>query len=206
MCLYLVFFHILNLEYNIRMNDKVTLPSNPIFIVSKYDSEEVNSKRVDWTSQLDEHLAKLANEHKAKYWKSIAIRMRENFLNPNITAKKCRERWACCVNPGISKLSLTDAESLLLVFNHETLQNNWSKMAKKIPRRYSSTLKNNFYSLIRSVLRKITCNELSKVTALFFLQTIYISWVSIRLLENPPPPHKQKGAVPIHIYKLVQEK
>jgi len=187
------------------MSQKPSLSFDKIFSIERAFTQNPVG-RIDWTVQLDDHLAKLATEHKARDWKVIALGMQKKFSNPYITAKKCRERWACCVNPDISKLSLTDAESLLLLILHGTMQNKWSKMSKKIPKRYSSTLKNNFYSIYRSVLRKIANDEIKKASLLFLLQAIYVSWLALQLLSRPATFRAKKGDVPGHILALTVEK
>ncbi len=187
------------------MINKSSLPGKAVFTISK-SCPDSSIDRVEWTKQLDDYLGRLAREHKGKEWKAIACEMQIKFDNPMITAKKCRERWACCVNPVISKAALTDAECVLLLINHNNLQNRWSKMSKKIPRRYSSTLKNNFYSLIRSVLRRIVTNEFSQVTGLYLLQSTYVCWVAVNLLQRPDSYVPTKGDVPTHIRALIVEK
>ncbi len=162
-------------------------------------------ERVAWTKLMDENLAKLAEEHHTRHWDAISGSMKMRFANPCLTAKKCRERWSSCVNPDIRKLSLTDAESLMLVICHESIQNRWSRMAKRMPRRYSSTLKNNFYSLIRCVLRRITRHEFRKVSALSFLQSIYVCFVMVQLSLRPADLRPKRGAVPSHIQQLVTD-
>jgi len=179
--------------------------SKPVFNVEKESSIE-SIERVDWTKQMDDYLSELAKQHKGRGWKSIAAKMQQRFNNPYITAKRCRERWACCLNPEISKASLSDAESVLLIIHHNTLNNRWSKMSKKIPHRYSSTLKNNFYSLIRSILRKMIMNEITKGTGLYLVQTIYVSWVAHLLMQRDDDYKPIKGDVPSHIRKLIFDK
>ncbi len=132
--------------------------------------------------------------------------MRILFHEQRLTAKTCRERWTCCVNPSINKLSLTDAEFLLLIISHQSIQNMWSRMSKIIPRRYSSTLKNNFYSLVRSFVRKVLSQEFKRVSALFLLQIIYVSWVIAQLLARPADFQRKRGTVPSHIHSLIVKK
>jgi hypothetical protein len=47
--------------------------------------------------------------------------MQKKYNNVNITAKKCRERWTCKVNPAIKKGPLSDAEVLLLFLSITTI-------------------------------------------------------------------------------------
>ncbi len=187
------------------MRAEVLPTSSKIFAVTKLLPESP-AERIIWTSQMDEYLAKLAETYKRRNWKAVAREMQKQFTNPRIEAKKCRERWACCANPDISKQSLTDAEELMLVICHNLYQNMWTKMARMIPRRYSSTLKNNFYSLVRSVLRRVLLNELKKPSGLYLLQVVYVSSIVAQLLARPSNyPHK-RGAIPSHIHSLIVEK
>ena len=184
------------------MRKEPNISPEPVFNITK----PIPTGRIDWTSQLDEYLGEVAIKHKCREWKNIAIDMQVKFANPQITAKRCRERWACCVNPEITKAALTDAECVLLLINHNNMQNRWSKMSKKLTQRYSSTLKNNFYSLVRSVLRKILSSELERVSCLYLLQSIYVSWIANKLLQQESSYKPTKGDVPIHIQTLVLEK
>ena len=176
--------------------------------VFNVDKQSLNkqSSHVNWNSKLDSYLAKLASDHNECNWETIANEMRKKFGNFQLTAKKCRERWACKANPAISKQPLSDSEYVLLLIYHCKLGNNWSCISSHIPKRYGSTLKNNFYSLIRSILRRILIGDTMKITTLLFLESIYISWVSVELLKRKNENRHKRGDVPPHIKALIIEK
>eukprot|EP01022_Parablepharisma_sp_SALTPOND_P012316 TRINITY_DN1577_c0_g1_i2.p2 TRINITY_DN1577_c0_g1~~TRINITY_DN1577_c0_g1_i2.p2 ORF type:complete len:382 (-),score=20.55 TRINITY_DN1577_c0_g1_i2:3994-5139(-) len=184
------------------MKKGINYPPKQIFKITNGAS----AMHVEWTSQLDEYLKILVSKHKGKEWKSVALEMQAKFANTHITAKKCRERWAACINPEILRTGLKDSEYVLLLIYHHHLHNNWSGISKKIPYRYSSTLKNNFYSIFRSVLRKVLVNEFAEVTGLYLLQATYASWVAVELLNKPGDYKPARGEVPKHIRDLMIEK
>lgn len=152
------------------------------------------------------YLLSLETMNKGKGWKLIAYEMQKQFNNPSITPKRCRERWSSHINPEINKAAISDAECALLLIKHHELGNNWSKISRYIPRRYGSTLKNNFYSLIRAILRKIVIEETTGSNGLLFLESIYISWIAMQLLGKKEDKKWKKGDVPLHIRTLVIEK
>ena len=187
------------------MTKELGIPAAHIFDVHRIDIIQ-SLNRVEWTQELDNYLRELGIIYNAKNWKIIASKMQEKFMNENLTSKRCRERWSSHANPEISKKNLSETEYVLLLIYHNQLGNCWSQISKKIPKRYGSTLKNNFYSLIRTVLRRIIYSLSEKVTPLEFMQAIYISWVSIKLLKKSNDSKSSKGDVPPHIRAIVVEK
>lgn len=93
-----------------------------------------------------------------------------------------------------------------IFIHHHHLHNNWSQLSKVIPHRYNNTLKNNFYSLMRSVVRRILIGDLEKITGLYLLETVYVSSVVVELLQQPEESKYTKGDMPPHIHSLIAKK
>lgn len=187
------------------MLGKYDVPNKKVFKICKSETPS-SSLHIEWTKQLDNTLKQIVAAHEGKNWKGIAAEMQTQFNNPYITAKRCRERWTCRVNPAIKKGPLTDAEVLLLLIYHQQLHNNWSQLSKVIPHRYNNTLKNNFYSLVRSIIRKILIGDFERITGFYLLEAIYVSSVVAELLKQPEECKYGKGDMPPHICALIAEK
>lgn len=184
------------------MANPTFLSKSLIFHVIKSNSKRT-CQRIEWSKLFDGHLEKLVTENNQKNWKTVARGMRQKFENTIFTAKQCRERWTTCVDPTLNKLPLTEAESLLLFMYHYTYHNKWSLISQHFPKRYSNTLKNNFYSSIRSILRKIGDPDISEVTAQYFLKATYVCILLNKILNFPNL--KPGEAVSRHLNSLIKE-
>jgi len=75
------------------------------------------------------------------------------------TAKQCRERWRCNLDPNINKNEWTVHEDLLIVNLQRELGNRWALLAKSLPGRTENAIKTRFRSLQRSNKRKWSVDE-----------------------------------------------
>jgi len=114
-------------------------------------------KKGTWQAEEDE---KLTNEVNAFLdvgadvnWTSISRQIEGR------TAKQCRERWRCNLDPGINKTEWTAEEDLMIVNLQQELGNRWALLAKSLPGRTENSIKTRFRSLQRSTKRKWTPQE-----------------------------------------------
>jgi hypothetical protein len=75
------------------------------------------------------------------------------------TAKQCRERWRCNLDPNINKTEWTQEEDLMIINLQQELGNRWALLAKSLPGRTENSIKTRFRSLQRSTKRKWTPQE-----------------------------------------------
>jgi hypothetical protein len=75
------------------------------------------------------------------------------------TAKQCRERWRCNLDPHINKTEWTPEEDSMIVNLQKELGNRWALLAKSLPGRTENAIKTRFRSLQRSNRRKWTPQE-----------------------------------------------
>ncbi|MDR3548450.1 MAG: Myb-like DNA-binding domain-containing protein [Candidatus Pacebacteria bacterium] len=166
--------------------------------------------RLSWTKSEDELLRRLVVKHGERHWRRIEKEMRAKFPDLPINGKKCRERWINSVKCGVDRRSLTEREDLLLVIYHQTYSNSWAAIAKRIPNRNSSILKNNFYSLIKKIVRQVLLYKDGEVppecTLLQFYSALYIVMILTELLETKAPTLELSGyRAPPHIAQYVLE-
>jgi hypothetical protein len=75
------------------------------------------------------------------------------------TAKQCRERWRCNLDPQINKNEWSVEEDLMIVNLQRELGNRWALLAKSLPGRTENAIKTRFRSLQRSNKRKWSPQE-----------------------------------------------
>ena len=181
--------------------------ANTIFKITKGSIGKNNGGKVAWSKDHNTKLLELVNNYRGKCWKRVAKEMQEEFNDPELTAKKCRERWCNCTNPDIDKTALTESEELFLLIYHHEYKNKWVLISRHLPRRNSSKLKNNFSSLIRKIARKISLNEREVVlSANVYIQIIYASVLIYDLASIEDSPEKAIIIAPIHIYDHIKGK
>ena len=182
-----------------------------VFKISKVKN---NSKfaRVIWTKSQDDILKKLVEKHGGRHWKKIGLEMKAKFTDLPINGKKCRERWINSGKSGIDRRPLSVQEDLMLLINHQIYSNSWSAISKKMPTRNASTLKNNFYSLIKKVARQALLfskgETINEATPLQFYSSLYIVIILIRMLEDQGDESKTnfecgKNKAPPHIVEYI---
>jgi hypothetical protein len=68
------------------------------------------------------------------------------------TGKQCRERWYDTLDPHIEKGGWTPKEDYLIFSLYAQKGSKWSKIAVHFPRRTQNSIKNRFYSTLRSFM------------------------------------------------------
>jgi len=114
-------------------------------------------KKGTWTSEEDERLTAEVNAFLDSggdvNWSAVARCIEGR------TAKQCRERWRCNLDPNINKTEWTVEEDLMIVNLQKELGNRWALLAKSLPGRTENAIKTRFRSLQRSNKRKWSPQE-----------------------------------------------
>jgi myb proto-oncogene protein len=92
----------------------------------------------------DQQLLGLIEELGTKRWSLLAHHMQTR------TAKQCRERWHCYLNPAVNKGPWTAEEDRILAEKHRELSNRWTEIAKFLPGRTNCLAKNRWNALLRA--------------------------------------------------------
>jgi hypothetical protein len=110
---------------------------------------------IHWTGEEDDLLHKLIRKHgdpshenNGKTWSDVAA------LVPGKTRKQVAERWASTLNPLLNKGPWTDEEDSILCRLQGELGNKWSEIAKFLPGRSQSYIKNRFNNLQKKLQKE----------------------------------------------------
>jgi hypothetical protein len=106
-----------------------------------------------WQEIEDLKLIKWINTHGTKDWNSCA-----NYIEGR-TGKQCRERWLYSLNPNCKKGDWTNEEDYLIFKLVKKFGSKWSIIAKYIKGRNENSLKNRFYSTLRSTATRLLKND-----------------------------------------------
>lgn len=159
----------------------------PVFRVRKTQKRDP-TQRLCWTKTQDKELCSLVQKHGDRHWKEIGEEMAKKYPGLPVNGKKCRERWLNSAQSGVNREPLSEKEDVMLISLHHSYSNQWSSIAKKFQNRNSSCLKNNFYSMIKKVVRQISLHSkgqaIQNVTPSQFLCSIYISLLIMKLLKS----------------------
>lgn len=176
--------------------------NNPVFKVSN-----TGGNRVAWNKEHETQLQNLVERHQGRNWKKIAEEMQRIFKCPELSAKKCRERWCNCANPELNKTALTEAEELFLLFYHYEYKNKWTVISQHLPNRNSTKLKNNFSSFIRKMCRKIYIDDRASISSmLVYIQILYAIILIHDMIITEKDYDKIELLAPVHIYEHIKEK
>jgi hypothetical protein len=97
-----------------------------------------------WTQYEDELLTYAVQQLGSKRWIDVA-----KFV-PSRNSKQCRERWFHRLSPEIRHEPFEPWEDALIIENQQNLGNRWSLIAQKIPGRSACSVKNRWYSGLKS--------------------------------------------------------
>lgn len=105
-----------------------------------------------WTAEEDELLKKVVSEG-YKNWGDVAAKIEGR------TAKQCRERWSCNLDPNIVRGKWSAEEDDMISYLQSIMGNKWSKIAKKLPGRTENAIKTRAKSLARAKQKAWTPQE-----------------------------------------------
>lgn len=109
-------------------------------------------KKGHWTAEEDEMLRQVVTKG-YKNWGDVASKIEGR------TAKQCRERWSCNLDPNICREKWSKNEDELITHWQSVLGNRWSKIAKKLPGRTENAIKTRAKSLQRAKLKEWSPEE-----------------------------------------------
>lgn len=96
-----------------------------------------------FTFDEDRQLLQLICIHGAHNWAEVASHLE------NRTPKQCRERWVGHLNPSINKGPWTYDEDLTIAIKHKELGNKWAEIARHLPGRTDTLVKNRWNTSIK---------------------------------------------------------
>lgn len=112
---------------------------------NKVEEPSQTEQESKWTAQDDKLLIKYADEYQAD-WKKIA----KMFNTPSLTPKFLKDRYKGLKEQGSNKKTrFSHHEDLTIVKYYKKIGSNWDAIAKYLPDRTPSMIKNRFYSSIR---------------------------------------------------------
>lgn len=104
---------------------------------------ESRHRKNKFTSQEDQHLVALVEQHGIKQWDVIAKSL------PGRTARQCRDRWKNYLAPNVNQMPWTREEDQRLLHLYRLIGPRWSKMGSTFPGRTSVSVKNRWHKLRR---------------------------------------------------------
>lgn len=104
-----------------------------------------------WKPEEDEALRKAVERAGDKNWMAVAreVNMALGYDSGGRTAKQCRGRYMHHLKPGLKRGPWTWEEEETLVRSHRRLGNSWSKIAKDLPGRTETDIKNHWNCTLR---------------------------------------------------------
>jgi hypothetical protein len=100
--------------------------------------------RGSWTQSEDELLLNAVSQFGAKKWTDVA-----KFV-PSRTSKQCRERWFNRLCPDIKHEPFEPWEDEIILQKQKEIGNRWSVIAQHLPGRSTNSIKNRWYSGLKS--------------------------------------------------------
>ena len=99
-----------------------------------------------WTREEDEIIVQFVKENGVKNWTKLAQ------LLPGRIGKQCRERWRNHLDPDVNREPWTPEEDQILIEMHESIGNQWVKIAERLSGRSYNAVKNRWNSTLKKRL------------------------------------------------------
>lgn len=113
-----------------------------------------------WSVEEDSLLRELIQENKTR-WSEISYRLNTD-MHKGLqvrSGKQCKERWNNHLNPHINRGEWTLEEDVSLLELFQNKGNRWSLIAKEVPSRTESSIKNRIKSLVNKAKQDLTTLE-----------------------------------------------
>ncbi|GLJ15352.1 hypothetical protein SUGI_0251750 [Cryptomeria japonica] len=108
-------------------------------------------KRGFWSPEEDMKLIRYITSHGHGRWSSLPLR-----AGLQRCGKSCRLRWMNYLRPGIKRGNFSNEEENLIICLHAMLDNRWAEIAKHLPGRTDTEIKNYWHT---SLKKKLLSNE-----------------------------------------------
>ena len=105
--------------------------------------EQKKARKMKWTKEEDKALMKAVQEYGTDNWKAVAAHVSGR------TGKQCRERWVVELDPSLVKNEWTWDEDAQLLFAQSKFGNRWSIIARFLPGRSTTAIKNRWSWFVR---------------------------------------------------------
>jgi hypothetical protein len=106
-------------------------------------SDDTKIHKHPFTLEEDKILLHFVVLHGPQNWRQLAS------ILGNRSAKQCRERWNNQLNPAINRNPWTRFEDRILAERHAMLGNHWAKIARFLPGRTDTQVKNRWSTSIK---------------------------------------------------------
>lgn len=97
-----------------------------------------------------------------KRWNQVAEEIKERLPGIVRSGKQYRERWLNQLDPTIRKSVWDENEEFIFVEAHKIHGNKWAEIAKYIPGRTDTSIKNHYYSKLRTLMIRIDKDEIDQ--------------------------------------------